>query len=131
MQNEKTHKCFTLLIAAVWLINGLFCKVLDLVPRHEQIVARILGQEHARWLTVLIGLSEIVMAIWVWSRFRSKINAVLQMLIVAVMNVLEFFLVPDLLLWGRWNAVFALFFILLVYYHEFVWNNKTGKPTTV
>ncbi len=31
------------LIAAVWIANGLFCKVLNLVPRHQEIVARIIG----------------------------------------------------------------------------------------
>ncbi|MBC7446743.1 MAG: hypothetical protein H7330_01650 [Hymenobacteraceae bacterium] len=29
--------------AAVWAANGLLCKLLHLAPRHEQIVARILG----------------------------------------------------------------------------------------
>ena len=39
-----THQVLHYLIAAVWLANGLFCKVLNLVPRHQQIVARILGK---------------------------------------------------------------------------------------
>ena len=47
-------------IAAVWLINGLFCKVLDLVPRHRAIVARILGKSHTSVITKLIGFAEIV-----------------------------------------------------------------------
>ncbi|EMS33047.1 hypothetical protein C943_00324 [Mariniradius saccharolyticus AK6] len=45
------------------------------------------------------------------------------MFLVAIMNILEFVLVPDLLLWGRYNALFALLFIGLVYYNEFVLNN--------
>ncbi len=36
------------------------------------------------------------------------------------MNGLEFSMVPDLLLWGRFNLVFALLFIGIVYYNEFV-----------
>lgn len=114
----------TILIATVWLANGLLCKVLNLVPRHEQIVARILGDDHSRTLTILIGLSEIVMTIWVLTKYKSKLNAIAQMTVVATMNILEFILVPDLLLWGRLNSVFALLFIGLVYYNEFVLNKK-------
>jgi hypothetical protein len=107
------------LIAAVWIANGLFCKVLNLVPRHQQIVARILGEDHARLFTFLIGLSEIVMAAWILSRFMQRVNAITQIIIIATMNALEFFLAPDLLLWGKANAIFALLFILLIYYNEF------------
>jgi len=124
LKNKKLHKGLTLLISVVWLANGLFCKVLNLVPRHEQIVARILGEDYSRPLTILIGLSEVVMAVWVLSKFKSKLNAITQILIVALMNTLEFILVPDLLLWGRLNSVFALLFIGLVYYNEFVLNKK-------
>jgi hypothetical protein len=118
----------TLFISLVWLTNGLFCKVLNLVPRHEEIVARILGQEHSRTITVLIGISEIVMAVWILSRYKSRLNAILQIVIVGVMNVLEFILVPELLLWGKMNAVFAFIFILLVYCNEFIWTKPSVTP---
>ena len=106
-------------IALVWLANGLFCKVLNLIPRHQEIVAAILGQEHARLLTISIGISEILMAIWILSGIKSRLNALLQIAVIAVMNTLEFILVPGLLLWGRFNALFALLLILVIYYHEF------------
>lgn len=124
MADNKTHKILTYLIAAVWLVSGLFCKVLNFVPRHEQIVGRILGDAYAKPLTILIGLAEIGMTIWILSRVKPKINAVFQMAIVAAMNVLEFVLVPDLLLWGRFNAVVAAAFILLIYFNEFVFNKN-------
>lgn len=114
----------TLLIATTWLINGLVCKVLDIVPRHEQIVASILGNEFSKPLTILIGLFEIIMAIWILTRIKSKLNAIIQICIVATMNILEFILVPDLLLWGRFNAIFALLFILAIYYNEFILHSK-------
>ncbi|WP_133688894.1 DoxX-like family protein [Maribacter spongiicola] len=104
----------------VWFLNGLVCKVLNLVPRHQEIVARILGDEYARTITVLIGISEIMMAVWVLSKYKSKFNAVVQMVIVLTMNLLEYYIAPDLLFWGRMNIVFALFFIGLVYYNEFI-----------
>ncbi|AEE49436.1 DoxX-like family protein [Haliscomenobacter hydrossis] len=119
MANNRLYTLLTYCIAMVWMANGLFCKVLNLVPRHEQIVARILGEAYARPLTLAIGLAEIGMAIWVLSRIKPRLNAVLQMAVVATMNTLEFFMVPDLLLWGKLNAFFAFLFVLLIYYHEF------------
>ncbi len=124
MTNRKIYKILTFCIATVWIVNGLFCKVLNLVPRHEQIVARILGDDYSRVLTVLIGLSEIAMAIWVLSKFKSKLNAIAQIVIVGIMNTLEFILVPDLLLWGKLNSLFAFIFILVVYFNEFYLNKK-------
>lgn len=113
------HKIVTILIAVVWIVNGLFCKVLNLVPRHEQIVARILGGTHSRLLTCLIGIAEILMACWILSGIKARLNAITQILIIAVMNSIEFILAPDLLLWGRMNAVFALLFMAMIYYNEF------------
>ncbi|WP_245705453.1 hypothetical protein [Chitinophaga filiformis] len=51
------------------------------------------------------------MAVWILSGIKSRLNAILQMVVVAAMNIPEFFLVPDLLLWGRLNAClhFCLF----------------------
>lgn len=116
------QQIYTLLnwaIAAVWLVNGLLCKVLNLVPRHQQIVARIIGNEYAHTFTLLIGLAEIGMTVWILSRYKARLNAITQIVVVASMNIIEFLLVPDLLLWGRFNALFALLFVLLVYYHQF------------
>lgn len=111
----------------VWLVNGLYCKVLNQVPRHEEIVASILGETMSRPLTLLIGLSEIVMAIWIISRYQSKLNAIAQISIILLMNVLEFLLVPQLLLWGAYNFVFATIFAGLIYYTEFVLYDKNIK----
>lgn len=124
-QIKKVHPIITILIASVWLINGLFCKVLHLVPRHQAIVARILGDKYAHPLTIGIGILEICMAVWVMTGYKSTFNAVLQISIVAAMNILEFMLAPDLLLWGRLNSCFALLFIGIVYYNEFVLRGKS------
>jgi DoxX-like family len=129
MTNTKIHPILSYSIAFVWMANGLFCKVLNLVPRHQEIVASILGDKYARLLTVLIGFSEIVMALWVLSKFKPKLNAIAQITIVATMNILEFLLVPNLLLWGRFNSVFAFFFIVVVYFNEFHLS-KQVKPLT-
>jgi uncharacterized membrane protein YphA (DoxX/SURF4 family) len=125
--NKPIHTILTYCIAFVWLANGLFCKVLNLVPRHQEIVARILGSEHSRVLTFLIGCSEIIMALWILSKIKTRFNALTQIAIVAIMNTLEFMLVPDLLLWGKFNATFAFLFIALVFVNEFYLNKKIEK----
>lgn len=127
MTRKKIYKILTNCFATVWIVNGLFCKVLNLVPRHEQIVARISGDNHSRILTFLIGLSEIVMAVWILSGNKAKLNAIAQIVVVATMNTIEFMLVPDLLLWGKLNALFAFCFILVVYFNEFHLNNYQLK----
>ncbi len=120
----NVNKALTVLIALIWLANGLFCKVFNLVPRHEQIAARILDLQDGRMIIVLIGIAETVMAIWIFSRYKSKRNTITQMFVIALMNVLEFVFAPDLLLWGKFNSLFALMLILVIYYNEFVLNRK-------
>ena len=114
------RRIFALFFALVWLANGLGCKVLGLVPRHRAIVARILGAEHAPALTQLIGLGEIVLALWILSRWKWRWSAATQILAVVTMNAIEFRLAPDLLLFGRWNAVVALAYVALVAYAGFL-----------
>jgi uncharacterized membrane protein YphA (DoxX/SURF4 family) len=119
MATRFSSKIITYLIIFVWIANGLFCKVLNLVPRHEAIVGSILNTTYARPLTILIGISEIVMAIWIMTGYKSRLNAITQIVIVACMNILEYILAPDLLLWGKFNSLFAFLFILIVYFNEF------------
>lgn len=119
MTKKGINTILTYLIATVWLINGLYCKVLNLVPRHKQIVSQIIGDEYSSILTIIIGLSEILMCIWILTRIKTRLNSIAQIAIVTTMNILEFILVPDLLLWGHFNALFALLFVLTVYYQEY------------
>lgn len=127
MSLKVINSLVTYFISAIWLINGLFCKILNFEPRHQQIVSRILGSEYASELTLLIGVSEILMVVWVLSRFKSRLNAIFQITIVLVMNVIEFFLASDILLWGKFNIVYAFLFIALAYYNEFVLIKKINK----
>ncbi|WP_375562569.1 DoxX-like family protein [Bernardetia sp. OM2101] len=118
----------TYFIAIVWLGNGLFAKILNLVPRHGLIVQTIfqdfIDVETSFYLTKLIGISEIVLAFWILSRYKSRLVAILQIILVITMNIIEFALVDDLLLFGKWNLVIALFFSFFIYWNEFVWKDK-------
>ena len=126
MKRAAIHKILTILISLVWLINGLYAKVLGFVPRHQQIVARILGSEISFVAVKIIGALEICMFIWVISRKFSRQAAVMQIIIVMTMNILEFILVPDLLLFGRTNIIIALVFVCVVYVNEFIIKPKAS-----
>ena len=108
--------CFAL----IWLTNGLFCKLLNRVPRHQQIVARVLGHDWAPAATRAIGILEILMALWILSRWKPRSCAVAQMVVVAAMNLIEINLASDLLLFGPFNIILAGAFIFVVYLHAFV-----------
>ncbi len=118
------YRLIKYIIAFIWIANGFFCKVLNLVPRHQQIIGSILGNEHERTFSILIGCSEIIMAIWILSGFKSRLNAFVQISVIGTMNILEFILVPELLLWGKFNAVFALILILVIYFNEYFYSAK-------
>ena len=109
----------------MWLVNGLICKLLNLVPRHQQIVARILGAEHADFVTKTIGVLEILMAFLVLSRMFSKLCTAFQILLVFTMNVIEFYLAPDLLLFGQMNFLVALVFICILVLNQSLYNRSS------
>lgn len=109
----------TIGIAIVWLINGLYCKVFNLVPRHELIVSEILGSRYAHEITIGIGVLEILMCFWIVSNIYPKLNAIIQISTILLMNIIEFISVPSLLLWGRFNILFALLFCAIIYINTF------------
>ncbi len=125
MNKSIIHEVLTILISLVWLINGLYAKILGFVPRHQEIVARILGSDFSFVAVKVIGVLEICMFVWVISRKFSRLAAIMQIVIVLTMNILEFVLVPDLLLLGRMNIIVALVFVSVVYINEFVVKPKS------
>jgi hypothetical protein len=90
-------------------------------------VARILGEDHAFLLTHLIGISEIAMAAWILSGIRWKRSAAAQIATVATMNVIEHFLAPDLLLFGKFNSLIALVYLMGVTWSGFC---DKSRPVT-
>ena len=120
----------TAFICLVWFVNGLFCKILNLVPRHQEIVGRILGEEYSWLFTKAIGIAEMLMVVWIVSKIRSRFCAIFQIAIVGTMNFIEFILVPDLLLFGRMNIVLASIFIVIIYVNEFVLPRHNDYPLT-
>ena len=81
---------------------------------------------YAQPLTIAIGIAEVLMAIWILSRVKSRLNAIVQILIIAMMNCIEFIFAADLLLWGRLNVVFAFLLTIFIYYNEFRANKEVA-----
>ena len=66
--NARFHQFLTLLIGSVWVFHGLFSKLSNGIPRHRLIVGRILGEGIADWATWIIGILEISLGLWIFSR---------------------------------------------------------------
>lgn len=125
MQRKQIQRLIDFTLAGVWLTMGLYCKVLGQVPRHEAIVGEILGADNAVWLTPLIGFGEMCLAVWIATGYHRKVSAAIQILLVIAMNILEFTLAVDHLLWGPLNFIFALLFCALVYCNGFILKQRS------
>ncbi len=85
-------------IALVWLLFGLLFKALDAVPRHRQIVARVVGTERAGAILWLVALTEIGLGGWMLVGHQLRLCMVIQTALIAAMNTLELWKACDLLL---------------------------------
>jgi hypothetical protein len=70
-------------------------------------------------------VAEVFMAIWIVSGIKTRLSAIVQIIVVGVMNSIEFAMAPDLLLFGRVNAILALVFMTVVYGNEFFLHPQT------
>src|SRR5262245_23265714 len=85
-------------IAIVWILFGLVFKLLDTVPRHRRIVARVVGEPRARVVTSLVAVGEIALGLWMlYGRYLPLCMGV-QTLAIVAMNALEIRRARDLLL---------------------------------
>jgi hypothetical protein len=96
--SKRVHGILTILIGAVWTFHGLYSKILNGIPRHRAIVGRVLGEEWAMPVTIVIGFLEVILGLWAWSRWRRRECAIAQTLAIAAMNSLEIARARDLLL---------------------------------
>jgi hypothetical protein len=120
MRKIKIYNYKILFISVIWIINGLYCKLLNFVPRHQEIVSIITNIENPSFLTKFIGLLEIFLGLLIIISDKCKILAILQITLILTMNIIEFTLAPEMLLWGKFNIVFALLFISFIYYTYFI-----------
>lgn len=104
------------LIASVWIFHGFFSKILDGIPRHRQIVGRILGEDLARPATVVIGLLEICLGLCVLIGCQRKALALTQTLALVAMNTLEITLARDLLISAPGMVVLNVGFVAIIWF---------------
>lgn len=62
------------------------------------------------------------MSIWILAHIKPRFCAITQIIVVATMNIIEFIMVPDLLLFGRINILIAALFIIAIYLNEYILN---------
>ena len=100
--SPNTHRPFHLalriLVGSVWVFHGLYSKLLDGIPRHRLIVARVLGDEIAAVATVGIGVLEILLGVWAFTHRLPRACAGVQTAAIVTMNSLEIARAPDLLI---------------------------------
>jgi len=87
-----------LVVGAVWVFHGACSKLLDGVPRHREIVARVLGDDVATVATLGVGVGEVLLGFWVWSGRLPRCCAVVQTAALVSMNALEIARARDLLI---------------------------------
>jgi uncharacterized membrane protein YphA (DoxX/SURF4 family) len=75
-------------IAAVWIYQGLWCKLLGRMPHHQEIVGTVplLTPARAHRALVALGLLECVIGSWVLSGFWPSEAALLQTALLVAMN---------------------------------------------
>lgn len=116
-----------ILIGSVWVFHGLYSKILNLIPRHQMIVGRVLGEDAAAFVTPAIGVAEILLGLWVYSAIKARLCALTQTVALVSMNTLEILLARDLLLHPP--GMVALNLILLSGAWFLAWRN--GARTRV
>lgn len=102
--------------AGVWFFFGLVLKVLGAEPRHEAIVAAVLGSAVAGPATVLVGLGEVVLGVWVLSGWRPRLCAAAQTAAILTMNTLELIFAQELLLSPIGMVLANILFLSAVWY---------------
>ena len=88
------------LVASVWLVHGLYNKLLGGSPRHLAIVQSVPGLAGAAGERVLtaVGLFEVALALWILSGWRPRRCAATQTVVLLSMNVVELTFARHLLL---------------------------------
>ncbi len=116
LNSRNFHRFLTILIGSVWVFHGLYSKISDGIPRHRQIVERILGEGLADFATLFIGVSEVLLGLWVFTCLWRKACALVQTLALVSMNFLEILLAKDLLISAPGMVALNLAFLSLVWY---------------
>jgi uncharacterized protein YqjF (DUF2071 family) len=105
------------IVAAVWLVHGLFNKLLGGSARHLAIVQSVpgLGGVVGERVLTAIGVGEVAIALWVLSGWRPHLCASTQTVALLSMNVVELTFARPLLLWPAGLIPLNLAFLALAW----------------
>jgi hypothetical protein len=103
-------------IALVWLVFGLLFKALGAVPRHRQIVARVVGVDRTATVLGLVAAGEIAIATWMLAGRALWLCAAVQTVALVAMNALELRYARDLLFSPRAMVCANVVFLSLGWY---------------
>lgn len=113
---QRFHVALRILIGSVWVFHGLYSKLLDGIPRHRLIVARVLGEDLAKAATLTVGVCEILLGLWAFSHRFPRSCAAVQTLAIVAMNTLEIARAPDLLISAPGMVALNIAFLGLGWY---------------
>jgi uncharacterized membrane protein YphA (DoxX/SURF4 family) len=101
VSTDITVRFIRLGVASVWLLHGLYNKLLGGSPRHLAIVQSVPGLAGASGARVLtaVGLFEVGIGLWVLSGRRLRLCAAIQTIVLLSMNIVELTFARPLLLW--------------------------------
>lgn len=116
LKSEIVVTILPILIGGVWVFHGLYSKLLNGIPRHERIVARILGARFARPATKLIGTTEVLLGVWVFSGVARVECAAVQTLALVAMNVLEIIFARALLISAPGMVLLNIGFLAVIWH---------------
>jgi uncharacterized membrane protein YphA (DoxX/SURF4 family) len=104
-------------VASTWLVHGLYNKLLGGSPRHLEIVQSTPGLDGVtgEYALAAIGAGEVVIAVWVLSRYTPRLCAAVQTGILLSMNVVELAVASHLLLWPAALLPLNLAFLALAW----------------
>jgi hypothetical protein len=83
-------------VAAVWLYEGLWCKILGRAPLQAQVVGAVpwVSPRFGRWFLKALGIVEVFTAAWVLSGIAPGACAIAETVLLVVLNA-------NGLLWAR------------------------------
>ena len=116
LQSDAFHLAAQILIGSVWVFHGLYSKLLNGIPRHRLIVAKILGDANAAQATRAIGLLELLLGIWVFTGWQPVACAGVQTAAIVAMNCLEILLARKLLISAVGMVCLNVGFLTLVWF---------------
>lgn len=75
-------------VAAVWLYEGLWCKLLGREPNQARVVGAVpqLGARFGGPFLKMLGIVEVVLALWVLSRIGPVVCALAQTVLLVALN---------------------------------------------